>query len=283
VEDFPLQKTWFITGASRGFGREIAQAALHAGARVVATARQLASLSSALGPDGDQLLSLDLDVSDASQARAAVVKAVERFGGIDVLVNNAGYGHLGFFEETTNEDAQAQFATNLFGVFNVTRAVLPIMRSARQGRIFNISSIAGVRGIEFAALYCASKFALEGFSESLSRDVAPFGIFVTIIEPGPFRTGFLARESLRISANPIADYDDRRQRARDSFEQRDGRQPGDPVKLAQALVSLADADTPPMRLLAGAFAVQTFDKKLIAMRAELEAWRQRSIGMDYEQ
>lgn len=277
-----MQKTWFITGASRGFGREIAQAALRAGARVVATGRQLASLSSALGPDSDRLLSLNLDVSDATQARAAVVKALERFGGIDVLVNNAGYGHMGFFEETTNEDAQAQLATNLFGVFNVTRAVLPIMRSARQGRIFNISSIAGVRGAEFASLYCTSKFALEGFSESLSHEVAPFGIFVTLVEPGPFRTGFLAQESLRISVNPVRDYDDRRKRARDSFEQRNGQQPGDPLKLAQALVRLADEDTPPMRLLAGAFAVQAFDRKLVDMRAELETWRQLSTGMDYE-
>jgi NAD(P)-dependent dehydrogenase (short-subunit alcohol dehydrogenase family) len=278
-----VQKTWFITGANRGFGREIAQAALRAGARVAATARQLASLSSALGPDNDRLLSLDLDVSDASQARVAVIKAAERFGGIDVLVNNAGYGQLGFFEETTNEDAQAQLATNLFGVFNVTRAVLPIMRSARRGRIFNISSVAGLRGSEFASLYCTSKFALEGFSESLAREVAPFGIFVTLVEPGPFRTGFLAKESLRIGVNPIADYDDRRQRARDSFEQRNGQQPGDPLKLAQALIRLADESTPPMRLLAGAFAVQVFDTKLTDMRAELEARRQLSIGMDYGQ
>ncbi|HEY6642692.1 oxidoreductase [Povalibacter sp.] len=276
-----MQKTWFITGASRGFGYEIAKAALSAGARVVATGRDLAKVRSALGADGDRLLSLHLDVSDADEVRSAVAAAVARFDGIDVLVNNAGYGHLGFFEETTNEDVQTQLATNLFGVLNVTRAVLPVMRSARRGRIFNLSSVAGLRGMEFSSLYCTSKFALEGFSESLSHEVAPFGIFVTLIEPGPFRTGFLAKESLRISMNPIADYDDRRKRARSSFEERDGQQPGDPAKLAEALVQLADEGAPPMRLTAGAYAVRVLDEKLTDMRAELETWRRVSLGMDY--
>jgi NAD(P)-dependent dehydrogenase (short-subunit alcohol dehydrogenase family) len=275
-----MQKTWFITGASRGLGVQIAKAAMQAGDRVVAAGRNRASVNDSLGPDSDRLLSVELDVTDADQARAAVDAAVSRFGAIDVLVNNAGYGHLGFFEETTIQDAQAQFATNLFGVFNVTRAALPVMRSARKGLIFNISSLAGILGAELGSLYCASKFALEGFSESLSKEIAPFGLFVTIVEPGPFRTDFLTSESLRFGGNAVADYDDRRTRLRASFEQRNGQQPGDPAKLAAAMVRLASEARPPMRFIAGAIAVNAADAKLAGMRAELDSWRQLSVSTD---
>jgi NAD(P)-dependent dehydrogenase (short-subunit alcohol dehydrogenase family) len=277
-----MQKTWFITGAGRGLGVQIAKAAMRAGDRVVATARKRASINESLGPDSDQLLSVALEVTAADRVQAAVDAAVSRFGTIDVLVNNAGYGHIGFFEETTNEDVQAQFAANLFGVLNVTRAALPVMRSARKGRIFNISSIAGLRGTDFASLYCASKFALEGFSESLAKEIAPFGLFVTIVEPGPFRTDFLTGESLRFGGHPVADYDDRRTRLRTSFEQRNGRQPGDPARLAEAMVRLANEAEPPMRFLAGAFAVDTADAKLAAMRAEFDRWRRLAVSTDGE-
>jgi NAD(P)-dependent dehydrogenase (short-subunit alcohol dehydrogenase family) len=276
-----MQKTWFITGASRGLGVQIAKAAMQAGDRVVAAGRNRASVKDSLGPDSDRLLSVELDVTDADQARTAVDAAVSRFGAIDVLVNNAGYGHLGFFEETTIQDAQAQFATNLFGVFNVTRAALPIMRSARKGRIFNISSLAGILGIELSSLYCASKFALEGFSESLSKEIAPFGLFVTIVEPGPFRTDFLTSESLRFGGNVVADYDNRRTQLRASFEQRNGQQPGDPAKLAAAMVRLASEAKPPMRFIAGAIAVNAADAKLAGMRTELDSWRQLSVSTDF--
>jgi len=275
-----MRNTWFITGASRGLGVEIAKAAMRSGDRVVAAGRKRTAVIGSLGPDNDQLLSVELDVTDADQARAAVDAAASRFGGIDVLVNNAGYGHLGFFEETTVEDAQAQFATNLFGVFNVTRAALPIMRSARKGRIFNISSLAGIRGAEFGSLYCASKFALEGFSESLSQEVTPYGLFVTIVEPGPFRTDFLTRESLRFGERAVADYDDRRSQIRTSFEQRNGQQPGDPTKLAEALVRLANEAHPPMRFIAGSIAVDAAEAKLAGMRAELDSWRRLSVSTD---
>jgi NAD(P)-dependent dehydrogenase (short-subunit alcohol dehydrogenase family) len=274
-------KTWFITGASRGLGVHFAKAAMRAGDRVVATGRKRASVNDSVGPDSERLLSVELDVTDADRAQAAVDAAVSRFGAIDVLVNNAGYGHLGFFEETTIEEAQAQFAANLFGAFNVTRAALPIMRSARKGRIFNISSLAGVRGAEFASLYCASKFALEGFSESLSNEVAPFGLFVTIVEPGPFRTDFLTRQSLRFGAKLVTDYDDRRAQLQASFEQRNGRQPGDPAKLAEAIVRLASEARPPMRFVAGSFAVDAADAKLTAMRTELDLWRRAGVNTDY--
>lgn len=275
-----MKKTWFITGASRGLGVEIAKAAMRSGDRVVAAGRKRKAVIDSLGPDNGQLLSVELDVTNAGQARAAVDAAASRFGAIDVLVNNAGYGHLGFFEETTVEDAQAQFATNLFGAFNVTRAALPIMRSARKGRIFNISSLAGIRGAEFGSLYCASKFALEGFSESLSQEVTPYGLFVTIVEPGPFRTDFLTRESLRFGGGAVADYDGRRAQVRASFEQRNGQQPGDPTKLAEAMVRLASEANPPMRFIAGTIAVDAADAKLADMRAELDSWRRLSLSTD---
>ena len=278
-----MSKTWFITGASRGLGVDIAKAALKAGDNVVATGRQRSAVSDALGPDGDRLLSLALDVSDAAQARAAVDAAVARFGGIDVLVNNAGYGHLGYFEEASEADIQAQYATNVFGLFNVTRAALPAMRAARKGHVFNLSSSAGFRGVESGTLYCSSKFAVEGFSESLAHELAPFGIHVTIVEPGPFRTDFLKPGSIRFAATPLPDYDSRRTAMRESFEQRDGHQPGDPKRLAAALVTLANKAKPPLRLTAGAMAVGLLENKLATMKAELDQWRELGASTDYPQ
>ena len=275
-----MQKTWFITGAGRGLGAEIAKAALRAGDRVVAGGRHRAAVNDRLGPNSDRLLSVELDVNNEAQAQAAVDAAVARFGAIDVLVNNAGYGHLGLFEETTAQDAQVQFGTNLFGVFSVTRAVLPVMRAARKGRIFNVSSLAGMRGLAFGSLYCASKFALEGFSESLAQEVAPFGIRVTIVEPGPFRTDFLSTESIRFGAHAIADYAEQRTALRTSFEQRNGQQPGDPVKLAEAMVRLAGETEPPTRFVAGSIAFDAIKVKLVDMQAELETWRALSVATD---
>jgi NAD(P)-dependent dehydrogenase (short-subunit alcohol dehydrogenase family) len=275
-----MQKTWFVTGASRGFGAEIAKAAVRSGDRVVATARKPAALLDRLGPDGGQLISVELDVTDAAQARKAVDAGISRFGGIDVLVNNAGYGHMGFFEEMTIEDVHQEFATNLFGVFNVTWAALPSMRAARKGRIFNISSLAGILGAQFGSLYCGSKFALEGFSECLSKEISPFGLFVTIVEPGPFRTDFLKPESALFLGKPIADYDDRRAQVRGGFEARNGLQPGDPAKLAEAIVRLADVPNPPLRFLAGSVALGAAEEKLAGMRAEFEKWRELSVSTD---
>lgn len=276
-----MAKVWFITGASRGLGVEFAKAALRAGDQVVATGRKARDVNAALGANSEQLHSVELDVTDGGQIRRAVDAAVSRFGTIDVLLNNAGYGHMGFFEETTDADARAQYDTNVFGLFNVTRAVLPVMRAARKGRIFNLSSAAGIRGIEFASLYCSSKFAVEGFSEALAMEVEPFNIFVTILEPGPFRTDFLSRESLRFGATGIADYDERRSRAQASYESRSGKQPGDPVRLADAVVRLANEPKPPMRFVAGAWALGIADKKLENVRANVDAWRKASAETDY--
>lgn len=275
-----MHKTWLITGAGRGLGADIAEAALRAGDRVAAAGRNRAAVSDRLGPDSDRLMSVELDVNNEAQAQAGVAAAVARFGTLDVLVNNAGYGHLGLFEETTVQDVQAQFGTNLFGVFSVTRAVLPVMRAARKGRIFNVSSLAGMRGVAFGSLYCASKFALEGFSESLAQEVAPFGIQVVIVEPGPFRTEFLSADSVRFGAHAVADYDEQRVALRASFEQRNGRQPGDPVKLAEAVVRLAREPEPPMRFVAGSIAFDSITAKLAGVQAELERWRPLSVGTD---
>jgi NAD(P)-dependent dehydrogenase (short-subunit alcohol dehydrogenase family) len=276
-----MPRVWFITGASRGLGVEFAKAALRAGDRVVATGRRATSVHEALGPDTPELLCVELDVTDAAGARRAVDAAVSKFGTIDVLVNNAGYGHLGYFEESSDEAVRAQFETNVFGLFAVTRAVLPVMRAARKGHIFNLSSAAGIRGQEFASLYCSTKFALEGFSEGLAGDVAPFGISVTIIEPGPFRTDFLTRESLRFGNTAITDYDERRGRVQASFETRNGKQPGDPVRLAEAIVKLANEPKPPMRFIGGKFALEIMDRKLAAVRADIDAWRAASAATDY--
>jgi NAD(P)-dependent dehydrogenase (short-subunit alcohol dehydrogenase family) len=276
-----MAKTWFITGASRGLGLELARSALRNGDRVVAAARNPTSIAEALGPDSDTLLAVTLDVTDIAQVQPAIDAALGRFGAIDVLVNNAGYGHLGFFEETSAADVKAQFATNLFGAFDVTRAALPSMRAARKGLIYNVSSTGGLSGNELASLYCASKFALEGFSESLAKEVAPFGISITIVEPGPFRTDFLTPESIRFEGVPIADYAERRALLESSFKQRDGSQPGDPVRLADALVRLADEKTPPMRFLAGAVAQETAAAKLASLHGDFDTWRAVSLATDY--
>ena len=275
-----MSKTWFITGATRGLGLEIAKAALEAGHNVVATGRNLASMHRALGPDSDRLLCLDLDVTNETQARTTVDAAIRKFGAIDVLVNNAGFGYLGYFEDSTTEDARAQLDTNLFGVLHVTRAALPHMRNARQGRIFNVSSLGGMLGAELGSLYCATKFAVEGFSECLAKEVAPFGIFVTILQPGPFRTDFLTAESARYAKTGLADYDERRDRLLKSTEQRNGKQPGDPVKLAHAILQLAEVAAPPLRFLGGSIAVNAANAKLAAWTAEVAAWRELSLSTD---
>jgi NAD(P)-dependent dehydrogenase (short-subunit alcohol dehydrogenase family) len=274
-----MQKCWFITGASRGLGVDIAKAALAAGDCVVATGRDPEQVQAALG-ERECLLVARLDVTRKDDVQAAVDAAIERFGGIDVLVNNAGYGHLGFFEETTNADVQAQFDSNVFGLMQVTRAVLPSMRLARAGHIFNLSSLAGFRGSAFSSLYCASKFAVEGFSEALAEELAPFGVRVTIVEPGPFRTDFLSARSLRVGGERQQDYDPVRDGIRATFEARNGRQAGDPAKLARALVELANDPRPPLRFLAGAAAFEVGTQKLNRMRTEMDAWRAAGIATD---
>jgi NAD(P)-dependent dehydrogenase (short-subunit alcohol dehydrogenase family) len=263
------QKTWFVTGAARGLGAGIARAALDAGDRVVVAGRNRDALVKTFGPD-----------SDTAAVAAAFEAAMARFGRIDVLVNNAGYGHLGIFEETTAQDARTQFDTNVFGLFDMTRAVLPVMRAQRSGHVFNISSVGGMVGGASGSIYCASKFAIEGFSESIAQEVSPFGVHVTIVEPGFFRTDFLDASSVVYAANPIADYVQASAALREFYEARSHNQAGDPAKLGQALVALANAENPPVRWAAGTDALGMIESKISGLTTELEAWRDLSQSTD---
>ncbi|WP_332639065.1 oxidoreductase [Brevundimonas sp.] len=276
----PAPKIWFVTGASRGLGAAIVRAALDAGDRVVASARRREALVGTFGADTDSLLSVALDVTRPDAVRAAVDAALARFGRIDVLVNNAGYGHLSVFEEATAADVQAQFDTNVFGLMHVTRAVLPAMRARRSGRIFNISSVGGVVGGESGTLYCTSKFAVEGFSESLAAEVRRFGVHVTVVEPGFFRTDFLDSTSVRHGSHPVADYAEVTAALKTFYDGRNQNQAGDPAKLARALVTLAETPEPPVRWAAGSDAVAMVSGKLAGMQAELDAWRDLSVSTD---
>jgi NAD(P)-dependent dehydrogenase (short-subunit alcohol dehydrogenase family) len=273
-------KTWFITGATRGLGAAIAKAALDAGDRIVVTGRRREAVVAAFGEDSDRVLNLPLDVTRSDQISAAVEAAVARFGGIDVLVNNAGYGHLGLFEESAPDDARVQFETNVFGLFEVTRAVLPVMRLQRSGRVFNISSIGGLVGGDGGSVYCASKFAVEGFSESVAAEVKPFGIHLTIVEPGFFRTDFLDDSSVRYGGVPIADYAESSTAIRAFYDARSHNQAGDPERLGQALVALSQAETPPVRFAVGTDAIGMTERKIAGLQAELDAWRDLSASTD---
>ena len=273
-------KIWFVTGASRGLGAALVRAALDAGDRVVATARRRDALVETFGPDSDSLLSVPLDVTRPDQVRAAVDAALARFGRIDVLVNNAGYGHLSMFEESSPEDVQTQFDTNVFGLMHVTRAVLPAMRARRSGRIFNIASVGGIVGGESGTLYCTSKFAVEGFTESLAAEVRRFGIHATVVEPGFFRTDFLDPTSVRHGSQPITDYAEASAALKAFYDGRSHNQAGDPAKLGQALVALAATPTPPVRWAAGTDAIGMVQGKIDSLQAELDAWRDLSASTD---
>ncbi|WP_165188844.1 oxidoreductase [Caulobacter soli] len=275
-----MSKIWFITGAARGLGAEIAKAALAAGDRVVVTGRRREALEATFGPDSDSVLSLSLDVTREADAVTAVDAALARFGRIDVLVNNAGYGNLGLFEETTDAEARAQYDTNVFGLYNVTRAVLPTMRGQRSGRIFNISSVGGLVGGEGGSLYCATKFAVEGFSESIAREVAPFGVHVTIVEPGFFRTDFLDETSVRYGSRQIDDYAEISTQMKAFWDARNHAQAGDPAKLGRVLIDLADRAAPPLRFAAGSDALAMIGGKIDSLRAELDAWSDLSVTTD---
>jgi NAD(P)-dependent dehydrogenase (short-subunit alcohol dehydrogenase family) len=275
------KKIWFVTGAGRGMGVDIARAALAAGHAVVATGRNPERVSSAVGAH-DDLLTVALDVTDPASAQAAVDAAVERFGRIDVLVNNAGNFYAGFFEEITPADFRAQIETNLFGPLNVTRAVLPLMRAQRSGQVVTISSTAGLIGQEFCTAYAASKFALEGWMESLTPEVAPFGIGTTVVEPGFFRTDLLTAESTNYAEPAIPDYAERTRRTVTAWNGMNGRQGGDPAKLAAALVRLASQDEPPLRWVAGADAVQGVEQKAKDLLAQVDAYRELSSSLAHD-
>jgi NAD(P)-dependent dehydrogenase (short-subunit alcohol dehydrogenase family) len=276
------KKVWFITGAGRGLGVDIAKAALTAGHAVVATARNAESVTKALGAP-DDLASVDLDVTDPEAAGAAVNATVERFGRIDVLVNNAGSFQAGFFEEMAPEDFRAQIETTLFGPVNVTRAVLPQLRAQRSGMVMTISSTAGIAAAgDFLTAYAASKFGVEGFMEGLSPEIAPFGIRTMLVEPGFFRTELLTPQSTQYAEPSIEDYAERTRQTVEAWKGMDGKQGGDPAKLADALVQLAALEEPPLRFAAGADALATFEQKAHELLAQADAHRALSSSLAYD-
>ncbi len=272
------KKVVLVTGAGRGMGVDIARAALDAGHRVVATARDADRVTRVLGRS-DNLLAVALDITDPASARAAVEVAVERFGRLDVLINNAGNFYAGFFEEITPDDFRAQVETNLFGPLTVTRAVLPLMRAQRSGIVVTISSTAGLIGQEFCSAYAASKFALEGFMESLAPEVAPFGIRTMVVEPGFFRTDLLTPESTTYAESSIEDYTERTKQTVEAWNGMNGQQGGDPAKLAAALIDLATSEDPPVRWIAGADAVAGVEQKAADLQAQVDAHRELSSSL----
>jgi len=272
------KKVWFITGAGRGMGVEIAKAALAAGNAVVATGRNTDTVADALG-EADDLLAVRLDITSRTDAEAAVQAAVDRFGRIDVLVNNAANSQMGYFEEISPEAFERQLATNLLGPLNVTRAVLPVMRKQRSGHIISISSTAGIVGWEFTSAYAASKFGLEGWMESLQPEVAPSGIRTTIVEPGFFRTELLEDASVSYGDLSVQDYADRTAEQLKWWKAQNGRQSGDPAKLGRALVTIADHEQPPLRFVAGADAVAVVEQKAADLKEQVDAFRDLSTSL----
>jgi NAD(P)-dependent dehydrogenase (short-subunit alcohol dehydrogenase family) len=275
------KRVWFITGAGRGMGVDIAKAALAAGDAVVATGRNADAVAKAVG-EADDLLAVRLDVTDMSDAEAAVQAAVERFGRIDILVNNAGNFNAGFFEELTPQQMGHQLSTTLVGPMNVTRAVLPVMRRQRSGHVITISSSAGLTGFEFGTAYAASKFGVEGWMESLRPEVAPFGIHTTIVNPGYFRTELLTPRSTTYAETAIDDYAERRAALIAAWTAQDGRQSGDPAKLARALVTIASEEPPRRRFIAGADSIASTEQKVAELQADIDLNRERFVSLDLE-
>ncbi|MBI2685564.1 MAG: SDR family NAD(P)-dependent oxidoreductase [Acidobacteria bacterium] len=275
-----MSKVWFITGAGRGMGVDFAKAALAAGDSVVATGRNREAVSKALG-ESEKLLTVTLDVTKPADSEAAVRAAIDRFGRIDVLVNNAANFYAGYFEELTPEQMNQQLAASLIGPMNVTRAVLPVMRKQRSGHIISISSTAGLVGFEFGTAYAASKFGLEGWMASLHGEVAPFGIATTIVNPGFFRTELLTEQSTNYAEPSIADYDERRAKQLEFWKSQNGQQSGDPAKLAQALLTIASQQPPPRRFMAGADAVSTGDQVVADLKAQIDAFRDLSSSLAF--
>jgi NAD(P)-dependent dehydrogenase (short-subunit alcohol dehydrogenase family) len=276
------KSVWFITGAGRGMGVNIAQAALAAGHAVVATGRSTDAVIDAVG-EADDLLVVELDITSLASAEEAVQAALDRFGRIDVLVNNAGNFYAGFFEELSPEQFEQQLATNLVGQLNVTRAVLPVMRKQRSGHVVTISSSAGLAGFEYGTAYAASKFGVDGWMESLALEVEPFGIHTTIVNPGFFRTELLTKESTNYATPSIEDYAERNAAQREFWESQNGQQSGDPAKLAQALLTITDEEQPPRRFIAGADAIDTAEQQITTLQQQIDAYRELSSSLTIDE
>jgi NAD(P)-dependent dehydrogenase (short-subunit alcohol dehydrogenase family) len=275
------KKVWLITGAGRGLGLYIAKAVLAAGYKVVATGRNTDKVTKAIG-ESENLLVVKLDVTSPADAEAAIKAATDRFGSVDVLVNNAASFYAGYFEELTPEQVEKQLAVSLFGPMNVTRAVLPIMRRQRSGQVITISSSGGLMGFEFCTAYSASKFAIEGWMQGLQAEVEPFGINTIIVNPGFFRTELLTEESTDYAELNIEDYNERRIQQLEFWKSQNGQQSGDPAKLAQALITISDLEQPPHRFIAGADAIGTAEQVAATLQNQANAYRELSSSLAYD-
>jgi NAD(P)-dependent dehydrogenase (short-subunit alcohol dehydrogenase family) len=271
---------WFITGCSTGFGKELARLLLGRGFRVVATARDASKLADLVGEHEQNALAVPLDVTNPREVADSVKKAEAKFGRIDVLVNNAGYGYFAAIEEGESSEVRAIFETNVFGLIEMSKAVLPIMRRQRRGHIVNISSIGGLVGFPGVGYYNATKFAVEGLSEALSKELEPLGIKVLIVEPGPFRTDWAGR-SLKMTKHEISDYVETAGARRRQVSDYSGKQPGDPVRAAEAMIKAVESSNPPLRLLLGKMAFETAQQKIESLSKETQAWKDVTLGADY--
>ncbi|AIX73264.1 MAG: oxidoreductase [Mixta calida] len=271
---------WLITGCSTGFGRELAQQAIERGFNVVVTARDVQKVADLVQGNEQHALALALDVTDSATIDSAVKAALEKFGAIDVLVNNAGYGYQSSVEEGVEAEIRAQFDANVFGLFAMTRAVLPAMRQARRGHIINITSVAGLIGFPGSGYYAASKHAVEGWSDALAVEGAPLGIKVTCVEPGPFRTDWAGR-SLHQTENRIADYAETAGARMKNTAGYSGKQPGDPARAAAAMIAITEQENPPRHLVMGAFGFEAVTSKLRERLAQIEAWKETTLGTDF--
>ena len=273
-------RTWFITGASTGFGRLLAEEVLKAGGKVIATARSLNKVIDLEEKFPGHAKAFALDVTDYAQVASVVAQSAASYGPIDVLVNNAGYGLAGAIEEATEDEFMPMFNTNVFGLIHVTQTILPHLRKQGSGHILNLSSIGGLVATPGMGYYNATKFAVEGLSEALAQEVAPLGIHVTIVEPGPFRTDFLGRSGQQ-AADTIPDYDQTAGNMRRYFAAQDGKQPGDPLRAVHAMMKVVDSPNPPLRLVLGAAALKRLRAKLESLQAEVAAWESTTIGADF--
>jgi NAD(P)-dependent dehydrogenase (short-subunit alcohol dehydrogenase family) len=278
----PLRKSdvWFITGCSTGFGRELAKLVLDRGYRAVITARDPSKIQDLTSHHDGRAFVLKLDVTDKAEVTDAVKQAEAKFGSIDVLVNNAGYGYVGAVEESDEGEVRAMVETNFFGLARMIHVVLPGMRLRRRGNIVNISSIGGLVGFPGVGYYNATKFAVEGLSEALSKEVAPLGIKVLVVEPGPFRTDWAGR-SLKISSRHIPEYAETAGAFRERITSRDGMQAGDPVRAGEAIIKALESDNAPLHLVLGLIALETARTKIEKLGGELDAWEETSLSADY--
>lgn len=274
-------KTWFITGTSQGIGLVLVKQLLAQGFNVVATARNAESLKTAVGSSSDQFLPLQVNLIDEESVKQAVTKAVEKFGSIEYLVNNAGYGLIGGIEESSDAEVRANFDVNVFGLLNVTRAILPHMRAAKFGHVINLSSVFGLIAGAGWGIYCGTKFAVEGLSEALAQEVKPFGINVTLIEPGYVRTNFLNSSSLIASKNPIEEYTTIRDGVNAHQNDIPGKQLGDPEKVADLIIKVTKNPEPPLRLLTGSDAYGFANYKIDSLKTEIEANKELTFSTDF--